>query len=260
MNRAGHAAALLGAVLCVAAALPAAAAEFTPYVFSRPEDRPRSSVGLQLRASHIEVSGNVTAEARGAQTHIAPNFSTRVALAPKVSVETRLEFAGWNGRAALLDESAVETKLRASTPLPLVREIESSFWRGPDGSVRQRVGVGLVENLGLELDRAGRIKLNTQAIFEQTAYTGQADVQVSGLQASLSGFAAFAPGVDSRLSLRYEMREADRLDGSYSERTGTVSYHRGWRVNQYLRLTVDCEYVDAQQTESRVLVGWHAEF
>jgi hypothetical protein len=218
-------------------------------------DQPRSSVGLRLRASALEVSGDVTAEARGTSTWVAPKIATRLAIAPKLSMETRVRFAEWNGRAALFDDAAVETRFRAQTPLPLVREIESSIRRSPDGSLSQRIGFGLIDNLGLVLDAEGRIRLRTQAVFEQTVGHQGNGALVSGLQASLSGFAAAAGAVENRLSLKYEARE-----GQSTRRRGTVAYHRAWRVNPFLRLSLECELVSAAQTDGRLSLGWQAEF
>lgn len=243
-------------LICFLTAGAVIAAEFTPYLSSKPVDQARSSVGLRLTAKTLELAGDVTAEARGNHTYVAPKLSTNLALAPKLSMQTQVSFAEWNGRTSLLDEAAVETRIRARTPLPLVREIESSVWRGPNGALRQRVGVGLVENLGLTFDTDGRIKLNTQAFVEETARRGDVDRLVSGLQASLSGFGTgIGTTVASRLSLRYEARE-----GRNSRHTGTVAYHRAWRVNEFLRLSLDCEVVSAVESNGKLMLGWRADF
>jgi hypothetical protein len=245
--------ALFGAA-CLATASAGSAAELSPYLFTRPDDRPRSSVGLRVRASVLAVVGDLTAEARGARTRVEPRLSSKLALAPKLTLETQLQFAEWNGRSGLLDDAAVETRFKARAPLPLVREIEGSFRRGPDGRLRQRFGFGFVENFGLSV--AGGLKLDTQAVFEQTVHDGVTDGVSSGLKASLTGLGVVEQSdVDSRLSLRLERRP-----GARASRRSTLGYHRAWRANEFLRLSLDCEVTRAGDLDGKVRVGWQVDF
>jgi hypothetical protein len=223
---------------CVAlSAAPSRAFELAPYANLAPTDRPQSSVGLDLAASALRLHGDLTARAAGDRTFVAPQLSTTLRLAPKLSVETRIDFAEWNTHSALFD-ATVETKFRVRSALPFVDDIEGRIWQAPDGVTRESLHFGLSENVG-SANPNRPIKLQTSATIEQTDSAGAASSTLTGIQAVLSGFASERSTTSSRLSLSYQERS-----GIQPFRRSSVTYNRSWSLNENARLGVDCEVTD----------------
>jgi hypothetical protein len=243
-------------VVCVAIfASSAGAAELTPIVKTLPSDRAESTVGLHLAAKALRLRGDVTAQSNGTRTFVAPQLLSTVAIAPKMSLETRLDFAEWNSQSALFDGATVETKFRVRSVLPLIDELEGRVWRSPDGLLRQSLRFGLTEKVG-SLYPGRPILLRTSATIEETDFfDSRPNLLRTGVEAALTGFAPGRVAADNRLAVSYKT-----TSGANSQERIGVGYKRSWPINDFVRFGFDCELVDSLDESHRFKLYWQGKF
>lgn len=230
----------------------AAAAEFQPFVDVAPTGQPQGSAGFYFTTNAFRVRSYLAVRADGGRTYVAPQVVSSVEIAPKMSIETRFDFAEWNTNSALLD-SAVEVKFRVRSELPLIDEIEGRVRRAPDGLQHNTLYLAVAEDIASS--EAGRpVTFGARATFEQTGSEGMPALTSKGLQASLAGFGR--TDVENRLAISYKAQSGTRGD-----RVGSISFGRSWPINAFTRLTVSCELIDAEAARSHnVGLSWRSEF
>jgi hypothetical protein len=242
---------------CVAGAAAApqtrAAAALQPFFDVAVADRQQGSAGVDWLADGFRVRSHLTVRADGGRTYVAPQVLSSFAIAPKVSVETRLDLAEWNTHSALLD-SAVEVKFRVRSDFPLLDAIEGRVWRAPDGLRRNTLRLALAEEL-VPGDIAQRpLTLNASLTLERAGPEGAPTSSSRGLQATLAGFGRAA--AENRVAISYQEES-----GRATRRASSISFGRSWPINAFTHMMLTCELIDADFARShKIAVSWRGEF
>jgi hypothetical protein len=242
---------LIGLASMIAALPMANGAEIKPLWQLAPTHRPQTSIGLDLATSALRMRGHITARSEDGRSTVMPQLYSTLTLAPKVQMETRVDFPEWNSAAGGVDE-AVEVKLRLRSMVPLIDEIEGRSWRGSDGLIRHAVRVATAEPVASSV--AGRpITLGLGATVEQTEPTGSPATVYTGLEANLTGFGRTA--AENRVGLQH------RVYSNASGRTTSVLLGRSWRTGDWSRIAVNYTLMDAtERRDNRIAFSWLYEF
>lgn len=244
---------LLSCIVGAAAPASRAAAVFEPFLDLAGPDRRQGSAGIDWRADDFRLRSHLTVRADGGRTYVAPQLLSSFAIAPKVSIETRLDLADWNTHSALLD-STVELKFRVRSELPLLDAIEGRVWRAPDGLQRNTLSLAFAEELvsGNPVHRP--LKLNASLTLEQAGPQGASTSSSRGVHATLAGFGPAT--AQSRLAISYKAQS-----GRIQQRGGSISFGRSWPISAFMRMMLSCELTGAELAQSRqIALSWHGEF
>jgi len=230
----------------------ASAADVRPHIQVGSTGQAQTSVGVDIAASALTLRGGLTARNESGRSHVAPQLRSEVEFAPRVKLETRIDFGEWNSQSALMNPG-FEVKLRLRPVLPFIDEIEGGSWRAPDGLPRHTVRVTAAEDLAVS--GTGRpITLRTSATIEQTGPALLPESTVTGMEAALSGFGKTT--AQNRVGLSYRARS-----GATADRMGSISFGRSWQVNEYGQFAIDCRLVDTnEQRDQRIGLSWQGEF
>jgi hypothetical protein len=206
-------------LLATAATFAAAAADVERYFASTANDKPRGDAGLALKNSRLRFAADVALRARDDTTEILPKLTSKLALAPRVDLETRVDLAEWNSSSRLLD-AKFATKLHVQAPAPFLDELEGRVWRLPDGQTGRLLRLGFYQRMG-ERHGSDALSLRTKATVETGSVVGRR----LAVETELKGFDP-APG-KGRSALRLKVV---RSFGAAPEAARTLAYDRAWSL------------------------------
>lgn len=235
-----------GAALALALALEvcgeAHAQAFATYVeTSGSEQTPRGNAGVSVNRERLRLRADVALNGiaiesdpedrlPGGSTQVIPNLRSSFVVAKNLDLETKVSFAEWNAG----EDTTLDTRLRYRRSLgAFFNELDSSFWRAPDGLTKQVLRLGFRQLYGEGGDAP--LAITGAAIFEAMQHpntaVGPDDSRKVGVETKITGFMAPFTLANHGLSLKLE-----KTDGVHTESTGTLAYDQSWRLGPLAQL------------------------
>lgn len=244
---------LVGAGIAISAQ-PVLCAELTPYWRTTPQGQPKSDLGFNFAAQALDLRGAITTRLAGNTTLITPQLVSSYALAPDLKFETRATFTNWNERTGSLRD-AVETRLTARSPLPMLAEVEGLVARNGTGESHRKLRFRM-NDATLPSFLSEPIQLKTNATIETVGMGTSPSTLKTGVEATLvQKTSPTSPA--NKIGLRYNTET--RTNTLLQRQAATFS--RSWIQNDILRLGVEYEVVrDTTNLQSAVRFTWQGLF